>query len=184
VGTESTFRVIPDLSAVLIEARSSVGPIAFGTTALEGTVTATIADGGWAGDTPPRAAVTVDMTAIASGNSLYDAELARRIESRRFPKATVSLRDLTRVGSTSRYQAGGLLTLHGVTCALLGTVTVTTGEAGALVVEGEHVVDIRDFNIPSPTVLMLRIYPDVRVHLHLHLARTDAGPEPAPRGPA
>ena len=32
---------------------------------------------------------------------------------------------------------------------------------------GEEVVDIRDFGIASPTVLMLRIYPDVRVRLHV-----------------
>ncbi len=32
---------------------------------------------------------------------------------------------------------------------------------------GEQVFDIRDFDVPSPTVLMLRIYPDVRVHLHV-----------------
>ena len=28
-------------------------------------------------------------------------------------------------------------------------------------------IDIRDFAVPSPTVLMLRIYPDVRVHLRV-----------------
>ena len=36
-----------------------------------------------------------------------------------------------------------------------------------LVVTGDHVFDIRDFDIVSPTVLMLRIYPDVRVRLHV-----------------
>ena len=39
--------------------------------------------------------------------------------------------------------------------------------SGRLVVTGEQVFDIRDFDVPSPTVLMLRIYPDVRVHLHV-----------------
>jgi hypothetical protein len=36
-----------------------------------------------------------------------------------------------------------------------------------LVVRGEQVVDIRDFGIASPTVLMLRIYPDVVVGLQV-----------------
>jgi len=35
-----------------------------------------------------------------------------------------------------------------------------------VIITGEQVFDIRDFAIPSPTVLMLRIYPDVRVRLH------------------
>jgi len=34
---------------------------------------------------------------------------------------------------------------------------------------GEHVFDIRDFDVATPTVLMLRIYPDVRVELQLEL---------------
>ena len=37
----------------------------------------------------------------------------------------------------------------------------------ALVVRGEQVVDIRDFGIVSPTVLMLRIYPDVVVGMQI-----------------
>jgi hypothetical protein len=36
-----------------------------------------------------------------------------------------------------------------------------------LVVRGEQVVDIRDFGVASPTVLMLRIYPDVEVGLQV-----------------
>jgi len=38
-------------------------------------------------------------------------------------------------------------------------------------VQGDHVVDIRDFDIESPTVLMLRIYPDVRVQLQVEAER-------------
>ena len=47
-----------------------------------------------------------------------------------------------------------------------GTVSVEAVSDGRLVITGEQVFDIRDFAIPSPTVLMLRIYPDVRVRLH------------------
>jgi len=50
-------------------------------------------------------------------------------------------------------------------------VSVTVGRADRLVVQGDHVVDIRDFDIESPTVLMLRIYPDVRVQLQVEAER-------------
>ncbi len=36
-----------------------------------------------------------------------------------------------------------------------------------IVVSGEQVIDIRKFEIAAPTMLMLKIYPDVRVFLHL-----------------
>jgi hypothetical protein len=57
------------------------------------------------------------------------------------------------------------LTFHGVTRPAEGTVTVEALSDRRLVISGEQVFDIRDFAVPSPTVLMLRIYPDVRVRL-------------------
>jgi hypothetical protein len=41
---------------------------------------------------------------------------------------------------------------------------------GLLHAAGEHVFDIRDFDVTVPSVLMLRIYPDVRVELQLEAA--------------
>jgi hypothetical protein len=54
---------------------------------------------------------------------------------------------------------------------------VSLPSAGQLVVSGEQVFDIRDFDIASPTVLMLRIYPDVLVQLQVEAEPMDpAGP--------
>jgi hypothetical protein len=59
------------------------------------------------------------------------------------------------------------VTFHGVSKPLDGTVSVAMSCEHTLVVRGEHVVDIRDFGVASPTVLMLRIYPDVVVGLQI-----------------
>src|SRR5665213_2881254 len=77
-------------------------------------------------------------------------------------------------GVGNHYRLSGDLTFHGVTRPAHGTVTVETTDENRLVITGEQVFDIRDFDIPSPTVLMLRIYPDVRVRLHVevHLEET------------
>ena len=60
---------------------------------------------------------------------------------------------------------------------------------GKLVVSGEQVFDIRDFDIASPTVLMLRIYPDVLVQLQVEAepmrpagSRSDGDPPGVRRG--
>ncbi len=63
--------------------------------------------------------------------------------------------------------SAGVADLHGVTKPLEGTVVVSHASNGSLTINGEQMVDIRDFNISSPTVLMLRIYPDVMVSLQL-----------------
>ena len=65
-----------------------------------------------------------------------------------------------------RYRLEGELTFHGLTRPAQGTVNVEAGPDGRLIISGEQVFDIREFAIPSPTVLMLRIYPDVRLRLH------------------
>jgi DNA-binding PadR family transcriptional regulator len=160
------FRLVPDRCALLIEVRSTVGPISFGTVDLTGTLKAAVADGVVCTDISPTGCLTIDMTHLNSGNSLYDAELLRRIDARRFPTATVELRQCAPSGIGSRYRLAGELTFHGVTRPAEGTVTVEATSDRRLVITGEQVFDIRDFAVPSPTVLMLRIYPDVRVRLH------------------
>ena len=69
------------------------------------------------------------------------------------------------------------MTLHGSTRPLEGTVGLTFTSEGKLVVSGEQVFDIRDFDIASPTVLMLRIYPDVLVQLQVEAEPPPAGIE-------
>ena len=161
------FRVAPDRSAVIVRARSNVGHIEFATTELEGAIDVDIDGDGVLTDAGPTAAVEVDVGSLASGNALYDAELRRRIDARRFPRAVVELRSADRVEGTDRYQLDGTLTMHGITREVAGTVTAGFPTASSIVVSGEHVFDIRDFDLPAPATMMLKIYPDVRVQLHL-----------------
>lgn len=161
------YRVLPERSAVLIEARSTVGPITFGAVGLTGLLEAEVRGGViWPHDATV-ASLDVPVTGLSSGNSLYDAELLRRIEARRYPVARLELRDCLVVGGAGRYRLTGELDFHGVVRSLDGTVSIDPRTDGTIVVTGEHTFDIRDFGIASPTVLMLRIYPDVTVKLQV-----------------
>lgn len=167
------FVVVPDRSAAFIEARSNVGPISFGTTALTGYLDAAVLGGRIAADPTPRAEIRLDLTTLRSGNTLYDAELSQRMSVRRYPRTEIVLRDMVEVGEDGRYRLTGDVTLHGVTQTVEGTVSATVDTERRCVVTGEQLFDIRDFQIPTPTILMLRIYPDVRVYLRLELHATD-----------
>jgi PadR family transcriptional regulator PadR len=160
------FTLVHDRSAVLIDVRSTVGPLSFGTVGISGEIQAAISDGVLRTDVTPSGCLTIDVSGLSSGNKLYDAELLRRIDARRFPLATVELQECAPSGSGNRYRLAGALTFHGVTRPAEGTVHVEAISDKRLVITGEQVFDIREFAIPSPTVLMLRIYPDVRVRLH------------------
>jgi DNA-binding PadR family transcriptional regulator len=161
-------------SVVLIEVRSSVGPLSFGATGVKGSIEATLVDGVLHTDPAPSGNLEIDVSELRSGNDLYDAELLRRIDARRFPSAAVELLECSASGLGSRYGLKGEITFHGVTRPAEGTVSVEVMSERRLVITGEQVFDIRDFAIPSPTMLMLRIYPDVRVRLHAEAELADA----------
>ena len=163
----ASFRVMPDRAAVVSVARSNAGPITFGATGIEGSIAAEVDQGAVSVRVPPAARLEVPIGKLTSGNQLYDAELLRRVDARLFPKAVVELQKVSPVGNTGRYHVVGELTFHGVTQSMEGTVSVSFPSPERMVVEGEQVLDMRHFHITPPTVAMLRIYPDVRVQLHL-----------------
>lgn len=165
------FTVAPERSTVAIEARSSVGPIQWEASGAEGWVEVEVADGGIVTSEPPKAHLELAVRNLQSGNTLYDAELMRRIDARRYPVTTVVLTNAS--GAADRYQIAGECTFHGVTRQLRGSVEARIAEDGSLVVTGEQTFDIRDFRVPSPTILMLKIFPDVRVRLHVEAVRED-----------
>jgi PadR family transcriptional regulator PadR len=179
-GTQETvmlrsFRLDPDRSAVLVDVRSTAGPLSFGTLGVTGIVRVAIGEGVLRTDIVPSGRLTIDVAGLNSGNRLYDAELLRRIDARRYPEATVDLRECAVSGPGTRYRLAGELTFHGVTRLAEGTVNVDAASDRRLVITGEQVFDIRDFAVPSPTMLMLRIFPDVRVHLHAEAELQELG---------
>jgi polyisoprenoid-binding protein YceI len=161
----SRYLVVPDASGVLVRARSTIGPIDFATMAISGYLEAAPVEGAFQPEPRPRSELDLDLRLLTSGNSVYDAELARRMDLDDYPLATMVLADIKRLSVSGRYSVHGDLTLHGVTRTLEGVVAVVFSEEGACSVSGEQVFDIRDFQIETPSLLMLRIFPDVRVTL-------------------
>jgi PadR family transcriptional regulator PadR len=165
--TCSHYDVNPERSVVLIDARSSVGPITFGALGVTGWIDVAMVGGRIRSGTCPGAHLEIAVDQLRSGNALYDAELLRRIDGRRFPTVSLDLRDCQAVGSSGRFRLRGEVRFHGVTSGLDGSVELAQTSPDTLLVRGEQTVDIRDFGVASPTVLMLRIYPDVLVKLQI-----------------
>jgi polyisoprenoid-binding protein YceI len=161
------YSVVAERSTVSIEARSSVGPILWTAVGPTGSIDMQVQGGTVEPDPRPAARLELQIENLSSGNALYDAELRRRIDARRYPRAIVELRELAVVGDEARYQLQGDLTFHGITREVRGTISARFETDGSMKVAGEQIFDIRDFNVPSPTILMLKIFPDVRVRLDL-----------------
>lgn len=154
-------------STLLVTARSSMGPIAFETSDLAGWLEVAVAGSEVsADDLTPSAVLEVRLTTLRSGNDLYDAELRRRIDARRFPTCTLKL-DRTTPLSEGHFSLGGTITFHGATKPLTGTVDVEVLDEDRLSVVGVKELDLRDFDLEPPGMLMMKIYPEVQVQLFI-----------------
>ena len=131
------------------------------TTGFEGYIDAEVRDGRLDVAAPVAAHIELEVERLKTGNSLYDYELERRLEVRRYPLIRGDVREVRLDGNT--FHVRGDLSFHGKTCAVEGDVTVKVVDETTIVVEGEKVFDIRDFGLEPPKILMLRVYPDVRV---------------------
>ncbi|HEV7627090.1 MAG TPA: YceI family protein [Streptomyces sp.] len=175
MGDRETFLVVPEQSALLVEARSSAGPITFGTMTLQGRAELAMSGDDLDSAVPISASMEIPVVALDSGNSLYDAELRRRLDARRFPLIRVELHAARSLGG-GRFVAEGDLTIHGTTRRLTGTISLALADENTLIATGSELVDIRDFEIELPTLLMLQIFPDVNVQFRLTARRQQADP--------
>jgi hypothetical protein len=96
------FRVIPERSWVTIEARSNVGPIRWAATGLEGFFEMEIGQASVNPTAGSAARLELPLELLQSGNTLYDAELLRRMNARSFPRAVAELRQMDGTNSLNR----------------------------------------------------------------------------------
>ncbi|HXF56493.1 MAG TPA: YceI family protein [Actinomycetota bacterium] len=170
------FRIVPERSTVWIDARTNVHPVHAEATGVEGFVEARLEGDRLDLSARPGGRVELAVERIRSNNALFDGELRRRVEARRFPTIVGEVTEVREAGD-GRYLVRGDLTFHGVTRTVEGTVTLSRSDPGTLRLEGEQTFDIRDFGLEPPRLLVLKAYPDVRVRVRLEARAEGAGPE-------
>jgi polyisoprenoid-binding protein YceI len=155
-------------SCVWIDARSNLHPISSETRGLRGWVEVTpAADGTLDLQHPVTGTLEVAAERLSSGNRLYDLELKRRIDARSYPTISGQITQVTSTGEPDLYLVTGDLTFHGKTRTFAHEMTVVVTEE-AILLTGDYVFDIREFNMKPPSMLMLKVYPEVAVRVELH----------------
>jgi polyisoprenoid-binding protein YceI len=162
------FSIDSGRSKIWIDARSSVHPIGSEIQDVDGYFEATF-NGDNALDATEGVAgrIEVVVSRLSSGNPLYDRELHRRVDARRYPTIEGSLVSMRGDGGADGYRTEGDVTFHGVTKRVEDLLTVSMPDERTVVLEGQHTFDVRDFGVEPPRMLMLRVHPDVTVRLHL-----------------
>lgn len=160
------FQIVPERSRVWIEAESSVHPIHGESTGLQGYIEAATTDERLDLSSPATFSVELPVEQLKSGNKLQDREMARRIEAKKHPVITGEAQDVEHL-EADRYRLRGHLAFHGVTQAVEGEVILTLNGDGSMVVSGEQVFDIRDYDVKPPKILTLKVHPQVKVRIEV-----------------
>jgi len=150
-----------------VEARSSLHPIKAESAAIAGYLETEVSGSGLDLKVPPQGRNEVEVESLKTGNALYDRELERRLETRKYPRIRGEILEVTELDAGRRYRVRGNLSLHGVTKAVEGEVSLRIVDDGNFEIEGEKTFDIRDFGLSPPRILMLQVYPDVKVRGHV-----------------
>ncbi len=169
------FRIAPERSRVEIHGSTNLHPVRAEADGPQGWIDAAIAEGRVDVSSQPRAHVEFAVDRLRSGNTMFERELQRRVDARRYPTIVGELRMTRETRTPGRYAVEGDLTFHGVTRTVGGEVTVAVLGDRGLRVEGEHVFDIRDFGLDPPKVLMLRAMPEVTARIAVEADPDGAG---------
>lgn len=161
------YRIVPERSQLWAEARSSLHPIRMETDGFEGFIEADTHDGHLRFDVAPKAHLELDVDRIKSGNRIYDYELERRLETRRYPRIKGEVSDVLPLDGRDRCRVRGDLSLHGVTKRVEGEVTFRVLDDDTIEIEGEKVIDMRTFGLEPPTLLVLKVHPEVKIRARL-----------------
>jgi hypothetical protein len=109
-------------------------------------------------------------TSLTSDNPLLTREISRRMDPRSHPLVQADIAPVT--GPVDAVaEVDGKLTLHGVRRPVHGSAWVRVEPDDGLFVEGAVTLDVRRFDIRPPSMLGLRVRPEVDVRLRLRAER-------------
>jgi polyisoprenoid-binding protein YceI len=146
------------------EAKSSLHPIRAESRALVGYVDAEVHNGRLDMRIAPTGHVELEVESMKSGNHLFDLEVERRLDARKYPLVEGEVRSVTEIGAGSgRYQVQGDVAFHGVTRSLTGQVTLEAIDGAVLQIEGAVTLDMRDFDLTPPNYVDPMFKVSVRV---------------------
>jgi polyisoprenoid-binding protein YceI len=143
------------------------------TDGFEGFIDADTTGGQLHFDVTPKAHLELEVDRLESGNRMYDHELERRLDVRRYPRVKGDVSDVLPIDGGNRCRVKGDLSLHGVTRSVEGEVTFRVLDDDTIEIEGEKTIDMRSFGLEPPKILVLRVHPEVKIRARLIAKRED-----------
>lgn len=172
----SRYVIAPERSHVWIDARSNVHPIHSDTSGLEGFVDLEFApDGGVDLSATKSGKLSLSVDKLSSGNRMEDRELHKRIDSRRFPTIEGVLSTVEKSDQNGSYQVSGDITFRGISCRHQDLMHISSVDAQTIQLDGKSRIDIREFGMEPPRMLMLKVEPEVDIRVEIFAVREAEG---------
>lgn len=166
------YRVDTAKSEVEIGLRVNLHPSHITATGISGEVECELDDQGRPRlDQPYSAELKLPVNAISSGNGLQDRLMRQRFDSQRYPSITARVVKGEAIDAgQGRYRATATLTMHGQTHEVSGEVRLQFIN-GTLTADAPTTLNMQDFGIDPPRLLVLKVEPDVDVSAHIVAAQ-------------
>ena len=159
------YEIDADRSSVAIVASSSVHDIHADAPGPSGWIELSGTPGRFGPKTTLSGELQVEAGGMKADNPLVEREMKRRIDARRHP---VISGEASGVGSAGgdQIELTGEITFLGSAREVEGTLTVVV-EGHGLHITGSQVIDVRDWGLKPPKLLMLKVHPEVTVTIDL-----------------
>jgi polyisoprenoid-binding protein YceI len=161
------FRVNTAQSTVKVGLRVNLHPSHINANSLSGVIECEVDEQGKPRlDRPYSAELTLPVDAIKSGNGIQDREMRRRFDASRYPTITATVTHGEALEGEGRYRAVAKLTMHGQTREIKGDVQLGV-KGTTMTIDGQQVINVKDFGIDPPRLIILKVEPDVDLQVHI-----------------
>ena len=161
------FEALQERSEVVLEANTSVHPIRVKTNRVNGLFEAELDNNGKPDFSQPFSGwLEISVNDLKSGNPLLDRVMPGHLDTRRYPTITAELIEIYGENGDGQYHTIGDITFHGVTQRFENTLTISNLDETTLAIRGEILIDVRDFEVHPPKLLMFKLEPEVNVLLN------------------
>lgn len=162
------YQIDPARSKLKVSGRSSLHPMhgSARSACLLGTIEATVSGGAIDCSAPTSGTVQFPVEQLSFGNSLYDRELPKRLETRQHPLIVIELKG-TKDAGDRKLLLDLDLRFHGIGQHFSEEVSIGVEGDDTIVVSGRHSFDVRDFGVQPPKMLGMSVKPDFEVEVEV-----------------
>jgi polyisoprenoid-binding protein YceI len=92
--------------------------------------------------------------------------MRRRFDVNRYPSITARVTKGEALDGDGRYRAVAQLTMHGQTREISGDLQLRV-DGTTMTIDGQQVINVKDFGIDPPRLIILKVEPDVDLQVHI-----------------